>query len=110
MCANFFEWLCLSALAELDRRKHRFLDVLFKKLKEQGGTVQEIVRPELIARMSGNPTEFRVREKINQKRRPLTPEEKRTAFFRRDWLRQTIFSGQLPLEMQTDVPQAFIQE
>lgn len=95
---------------DVDRRKHRFLDALFKELEAQGGTVEEGSRHELVARMSGEPIEFRVREKLTQKRIPLTAEEKLGGWYRRDWRPETVLSGHLTLEVQTYLPQGFIRQ
>lgn len=95
-------------LTEVDRRKHRFLDALFKELEEQGGAVREGDRSEFIAQMLGEPIRFRVREKLTQKRIPLTAEEKLRGWRSGDWRRQTVLSGHLTLEIQTYLPPGFI--
>ncbi len=95
---------------DVDRRKHRFLDALFKELEEQGGVIQEGDRLELIAQMLGEPIRFRVREKLTQRRIPLTTDQKRMGTYSRDWRMRTVLSGHLTLEIQTFLPQGFVQQ
>lgn len=97
-------------LTEVDRRKNRFLDALFKELEEQGGAVREGDRLEFIAQMLGEPIRFRVREKLTQRRIALTAEEKRRGWHSGDWRRETVLSGHLTLEVQTYLPEGFVRQ
>jgi hypothetical protein len=49
--------------SDMDRRKHRILDVLFKALEKRGGKAKEGERAVLYIEMQGEKVEFQIREK-----------------------------------------------
>lgn len=89
------KWLLERAVfTDMERRKHRILDALFKALERNGAKVTETERRELIAEPSGERVEFGVREK--QIRRPLTVDEKKWASpGSRDWKKDLEATGRL---------------
>jgi hypothetical protein len=65
--------------SEMDRRKHRILDVLFKALEKRGGKAKEGERAVLYVEMQGEKVELQIREKQKKGRRPLSESEQRWA-------------------------------
>ncbi|KAB2954740.1 MAG: hypothetical protein F9K19_14775 [Rhizobiaceae bacterium] len=87
---------------EMDRRKHRLLDALFKAIEREGGKVAQGERGVLFAVVSGEKVEFQVREKLKQKRRPLTEDEKRwRSPSDNGWKNELAPTGSLVLEIKT---------
>ena len=86
----------------MDRRKHRLLDALFKAIEREGGKVAQGERGVLFAVVSGEKVEFQVREKLKQKRRPLTEDEKRwRSPSDNGWKNELAPTGSLVLEIKT---------
>ena len=65
--------------SDMDRRKHRILDVLFKALEKRGGKAKEGERAVLYIEMQSEKVEFQIREKQKKGRRPLSESEQRWA-------------------------------
>jgi hypothetical protein len=92
-------------LSDSDRRRHRFLDALFKAIERQGGKVVQESRRELVANVSGEKIEFQLREKHKQIRRPLTVDEPRWRIAGdKDWKQELAPTGRLALEIRTYLP------
>ncbi|GLV23845.1 hypothetical protein TomTYG45_02870 [Sphingobium sp. TomTYG45] len=66
-----------SAFTPQERRRHRMLDALLKALEAQKIAVTESERLELFAACGRERIEFQLRTKLQQVRRPLTPDEQR---------------------------------
>jgi hypothetical protein len=92
-------------LSDSDRRRHRFLDALFKAIERQGGKVVQESRRELVANVSGEKIEFQLREKHKQIRRPLTADEQRWRIAGdKDWKQELAPTGRLAFEIRTYLP------
>jgi hypothetical protein len=61
----------------IDRRRHRFLDALFKTLERHGFKAKTGERGEVCLEVERERVEFELKEKYRQVRRPLTEEEKK---------------------------------
>jgi Skp family chaperone for outer membrane proteins len=89
----------------IDRRRHRLLNALFKALESQGGKIRQGDRRELLAEFSGEKIEFHLREKQQQGRRPLTPEELRwRSPGGKDWRQELQPTGRLIFDIKTYLP------
>lgn len=76
-----------SPFTDMDLRRHRLLDALFKALERQGGKVEQGERGALSVKILGEQVEFQLREKHEQERRPLTEHEElwRSRIGGKDW-------------------------
>ncbi len=91
-----------SEFTEMDRRKHRILDALFKAIERQGGKVKQEERGVLFAEVLGEKVEFQVREKLKQERRPLTDDERRwRSSGANGWKKELVPTGRLIFEIKT---------
>lgn len=61
---------------EINRRRYRILDAIFKALERQGGKIKEEDRKGVFVELNGECIEIQLREKYKQVRRPLTGREK----------------------------------
>lgn len=64
-------------LTTSQRRRHRVLHALFRALEQEGATIGENDRRQLVARVAGEDIAFVVHEKSRQVTRPMTEDEKR---------------------------------
>ncbi|MCA3503519.1 MAG: hypothetical protein IOD05_09780 [Rhodobacter sp.] len=98
----------LPDFSELERRKQRILNALFKALDAHGHAVTETPRGDLQVRLGGKQVAFRMREKLKQVRRPLTEDDKRWGYrTARGFRTETVGSGYLIFEFQTHLPGKF---
>jgi Ni/Co efflux regulator RcnB len=74
--------------SELDRRRHRLLDALFKALERRGAVVREPVRYQVVVEVAGEAIEVQLREGEKQVRRPLTDDEKARPYAPKSGYRQ----------------------
>lgn len=87
---------------EVDRRRHRILDALFKAIERHGGKITEGDRKTLFIETLGERTEIQLREKNRQRRVPLTDEERRWRTAGADgWRQELVPTGMLVLEVKT---------
>jgi hypothetical protein len=97
--------------SEVDRRKHRILDALFKALEQHGGKVGQGEQRELFCELNGEKIEFGMREKTKQIRRPLTEQEKRWKFGGdNDWKQELQPIGLLAFSIRTYLPEGLRSE
>ena len=90
-----------SEFTELDHRKHRILDTLFKAIERQGGKVMQEEQGRLFAEMLGEKVEFQIREKQKRERQPLTDDDKRWRLTDdRDWKQVLVPTGCLVFEFK----------
>jgi hypothetical protein len=94
-------------LTELDHRRHRILDALFKALQARGMKLSGSDRGELFAEAEGEKIEFAIREKQKQIRRAPNDQEKKDPFFGsyRKVVQQLQPTGRLLLAIKTYLPQ-----
>ena len=86
---------------ELERRRHRLLDALFKGLEREGGKMH-YDRGYLALRARGVEIAFDLRERHKQVRRPLTAEERNSRGQGvKDWPREMQPTGLLRLTVKT---------
>lgn len=97
------KFLTPSPLTDLDRRRHRILNALFKELEKYNGVVKENDRRELCFVSKGETISFLIREKLKQVRRPATQEEGRW----RKTVQELQPTGRLMLEIKTYLPKGF---
>lgn len=62
--------------SQLERRRHRILDALFKGLERQGALIAQSGPRKLLAEILGQQIQFELREVRRQTRTPLTDEER----------------------------------
>lgn len=87
---------------EMDHRRHRILDTLFKTLEQHGFKVTLGDRHEVYLGIEGERVDFTLREKKRQVRRPLTADEKRYSFMReRGWVQELQPTGILIFSLET---------
>ena len=72
-----------KAFTDIDHRRHRILDTLFKALERQGFAIKAEQYQPVYLEVLKERIDFQLREKQKQVRRPLTAEEKR-GYFTRD--------------------------
>ena len=73
-------WRSISDVPDfsvVDRRRHRFLDALFKALERHGFKAKTGERSEVYLEVERERVEFELKEKYRQVRRPLTDDEKK---------------------------------
>jgi hypothetical protein len=92
--------------APLDRRAHRLLNALLKRLEESGGKVVEGEKRMLVLEQKGERIEFQIREKTRQVRSPLTPEDPKSTRQRVD----LVGIGKLVFAFKTRIPDGFRTE
>lgn len=66
-----------AEFTEVDRRKHRFLDTLFKNLERLGFIIKTEQYRGVYCEVQNERVDYQLREKQKQVRRPLTDDEKR---------------------------------
>jgi len=77
------------SFTEMDHRRHRILNSLFKTLEQHGFKVKLGDRREVYFEIERERMDFKLREKQRQVRRPLTDDEKRYGFMReRGWVQE----------------------
>lgn len=87
---------------EMDHRRHRLLNTLFKTLEQHGFKVKLGDRHEVYFEIERERVDFKLREKQRQVRRPLTEDEKRYGFMReRGWVQELQPSGILIFSLET---------
>lgn len=92
--------------APLDRRAHRLLDALLKRLEENGGKVVEGEQRMLVLEQNGERIEFQLREKTKQVRSKLTPDDPKSTAQRVD----LVGIGKLVFAFKTRLPDGFRTE
>jgi hypothetical protein len=91
--------------SDIDRRKHRILDGLFKALEKRGGKAKEGDRGILFVEMQGEKVELQIREKQKKGRRPLTESEQRWASKGdKEWRQEMQPTGKLAFVIKTHLP------
>ncbi len=87
---------------DVDHRRHRILNTLFKTLEGHGFKVKLGDRHEVYLEIGGERVDFKLREKQRQVRRPLTEDEKRYSYMReRGWVQEMQPSGILIFSLET---------
>jgi len=87
---------------EMDHRRHRILDTLFKTLEQHGFKVKLGDRHEVYFEIERERVDFKLREKQRQVRRPLTESEKSYGLWReRGWMQELQPSGIFVLTLET---------
>lgn len=92
--------------APLDRRAHRLLNALLKRLEENGGKVVEGEKRMLVLEQSGERIEFQLREKTKQVRSKLSPDDPKSTAQRVD----LVGIGKLVFAFKTRLPDGFRAE
>jgi hypothetical protein len=87
---------------EMDHRRHRILNTLFKTLEQHGFKVKLGDRHEVYFEIERERVDFKLREKQRQVRRPLTDSEKSVSYLReRGWVQEMQPSGILIFTLET---------
>ncbi len=98
-------WRSISDVPDfsaIDRRRHRFLDALFKALGQHAFKTKTGERSEVYLEVERERVEFELREKYRQVRRPLTDDEKKWGFNPdRPWRQEMQPSGMLTFTIKT---------
>ena len=90
---------------DIERRRHRILDALFKAAEKKGIRVKQEERKGVWFETSGEPLEFRLKEKQKQVRIPKSAEEmKRLRPGERSWRQELQPSGILVFSIETYLP------
>lgn len=95
-----------SKLTDMDRRRHRILDALFKALERHKGTIKEDERRDLWFESNGERITFQLREKHKQTRRP--PRENESEW--RKVIQELHPTGKLMFSIKTYLPEGFRRE
>jgi hypothetical protein len=91
----------------IERRRHRFLDALFKALERHGFKARTEERGEVYLEVERERLEFDLKEKHRQVRRPLTEEEKRWGYnIDRPWKQELQPTGMLQFSIKTHLDSA----
>jgi hypothetical protein len=91
--------------SDIDHRKHRILDTLFKASEKQGGKAREADRGILYVEMQGEKVEFQLREKQKKGRRVLSDSEQKWAGKDdKGWRQAMQPTGKLTLVIKTYLP------
>ena len=91
--------------SDIDRRKHRILDALFKALEKQGGKAKEDDRRVLFVEMQGEKVELQIREKQKKGRRSLIDSEQQLASKGdKGWRQAMQPTGKLAFVIKTYLP------
>jgi hypothetical protein len=91
----------------IERRRHRFLDALFKVLERQAFKAKIGERGEVYLEVERERLEFELKEKYRQVRRPLTEEEKKWGYnIDRPWKQELQPAGILQFSIKTHVDSA----
>ena len=86
----------------IERRRHRFLDALFKALERHGFKARTGERGEVYLEVERERLEFDLKEKYRQVRRPLTEEEKKWGYnIDRPWKQESQPTGMLQFSIKT---------
>ena len=87
---------------ELEHRRHRILDTLFKELEKRGFEIKtERYRGAWLG-IGGERVDFLLHEHIRQERRPLTPEQKRNLLYsNQQWTQVKVPTGNLMFVIKT---------
>lgn len=89
-----------SALSELDGRRHRILDTLFKELEKRGSKVISGHYHSLCVQIGSERVDFTLREHIRHIRRPVTEKEKKDRFYSgQKWRQEMIPTGNLAFKI-----------
>jgi hypothetical protein len=97
----------VQGFSETDRRRHRFLDALFKALERNGFKAKTGERSEVFLEVDRERVEFELKEKYRQVRRPLTDDEKKWGFNPdRPWRQELQPSGMLAFTIRTHLDSA----
>lgn len=100
-----------TPFTEMDRRRHRFLDALFKALEPLGFAIKEEPYQRVYLEIQKERVDFQLREKQKQVRRPLTEEEKERSWHRnRGWVQELQPSGILVFSIKTYLADGMKQE
>lgn len=75
------ELILPTKFTDVDRRKHRILDALFKALEPHGFKIKTDDRQAVFLETNNERVDYELREKLKQVRRPLTDEEKRRGYY-----------------------------
>jgi hypothetical protein len=91
----------------IERRRHRFLDALFKVLERQAFKAKIGERGEVCLEVERERLEFELKEKYRQVRRPLTEEEKKRGYnIDRPWKQELQPTGILQFSIKTHLDSA----
>lgn len=87
---------------ELEHRRHRILDTLFKELEKRGFKIKTERYHGTWLEIGGERVDFTLYEHIRQERRPLTPEQKRDRFYsNQKWTQVRVPTGNLLFVIKT---------
>lgn len=101
------EWRIRTApapLSDLDRRRHRILDSLFRTLEAKGAKISEAEKGLLRVTIDGERIDFQVREKNKQVRIP--PSDKRSSYLSQE----LVGTGKLVFAIRTYLRGSFNEE
>jgi len=91
--------------SEIERRRHRILDALFKAAERHGVRVKQADRFTVFFEASGERVDFKLKEKQKQVRTPKTPEEiKRLLPGDKPWRQELQPAGILTFSIETYLP------
>jgi hypothetical protein len=86
----------------VERRRRRFLTLLFREIEKRGGKIRAMDHQKFDATLAGESVDFSVRERYKQERRDATDEERRSSYFGdRRYVTETKPTGTLKLELDT---------
>ena len=89
-------------LTTLERRQQRILSTLFKEAEKLGYKVKGEPPYKMSLETGRNTVAFRLRERIKQVRRRLTPEEKTKRYYsNQEWTQERFATGELILSIDT---------
>jgi hypothetical protein len=87
---------------DVEHRRHRIVDTLFKTLERHGFKAKTGDRHDVYLEIEGERVDFKLREKQRQVRRPLTDSEKSYSTWReRGWMQELQPSGILTFTLET---------
>jgi hypothetical protein len=95
----FFAPRALAPWSELDRRRHRLLDALFKALESRGGAVSDTERGLQCVTIEGEKIEFQIREKLKQLKVPVA--EKDRLYYSSGFRQELTGTGRLVFAIKT---------
>lgn len=96
---------------ELDRRRQRILDTLFKALEKRGFTVKGHAPYQVWLEIGKERIDFSLRERMKQVKRPLNDTEKRSPFYsNKQWRQERVSTGDLIFTIKTYIETGLTKE
>lgn len=95
----------------LDRRRQRILDTLFKTVEKRGFTVKGEAPYQLWFEVGKERVDFNLRERMKQVKRPLNDIEKRSPFYsNQQWRQERVPAGELAFTIKTYIETGLTKE